>query len=114
MHLIICPASGGRHPAPRRNPDLEAFNFSAATHTEQQEPVEISCCEGGAVCADSNIPRHPCTAAGSLQSRSSNTVVVRLAADLSPERVQVEIFDGLTQLPYFQPPTSMLSPGLRR
>ena len=40
---------------------------------------------------------------GSLQSRSSNTAVIQLAADLADERTCVDVFDALNRLPYFNP-----------
>ena len=40
---------------------------------------------------------------GSLQARSSNTALVRLAAGLSDSRLAVDVFDGLADLPYFNP-----------
>ena len=40
---------------------------------------------------------------GSLQARSSNTALIRLAASLADERTLVDIFDTLEQLPYFNP-----------
>ena len=40
---------------------------------------------------------------GSLQSSSANTALVRLAASLANDRVQVTIYDALTELPYFNP-----------
>src|SRR5215207_2575795 len=40
---------------------------------------------------------------GSLQSGSSNTALVRLAASLSDSRVDVSIFDSLATLLYFNP-----------
>jgi chromate reductase, NAD(P)H dehydrogenase (quinone) len=40
---------------------------------------------------------------GSLQAASSNTALVRLAAGLSDSRVSVAVFDGLADLPYFNP-----------
>jgi len=38
-----------------------------------------------------------------LQSGSSNTALVRLAASLLDSRVDVSIFDALATLPYFNP-----------
>jgi len=40
---------------------------------------------------------------GSLQSRSANTALVRLAASLADQCTDVDIFDTLHQLPYFNP-----------
>jgi NAD(P)H-dependent FMN reductase len=40
---------------------------------------------------------------GSLQSGSSNTALVRMAAGLSDSRVEVPLFDALAELPYFNP-----------
>jgi NAD(P)H-dependent FMN reductase len=40
---------------------------------------------------------------GSLQSRSSNTALIRLASQLTDERVQVQVLDVLPDLPYFNP-----------
>ena len=40
---------------------------------------------------------------GSLQTRSSNTALIRLAANLADDHTLVDIFDSLEQLPYFNP-----------
>lgn len=40
---------------------------------------------------------------GSLQAGSSNTALVHLAAGLADGKVQVDVFDGLADLPYFNP-----------
>jgi chromate reductase, NAD(P)H dehydrogenase (quinone) len=40
---------------------------------------------------------------GSLQTRSSNTALVRLASRLAEAPVEVDIFDALEDLPYFNP-----------
>jgi NAD(P)H-dependent FMN reductase len=40
---------------------------------------------------------------GSLQTRSSNTALVRLASKLVEAPVEVDIFDALEDLPYFNP-----------
>ena len=40
---------------------------------------------------------------GSLQTRSSNTALVRLASRLAEAPVEVDIFDTLEDLPYFNP-----------
>jgi chromate reductase, NAD(P)H dehydrogenase (quinone) len=40
---------------------------------------------------------------GSLQSRSSNTAVVRLAAKLADDRTYADAFEALADLPYFNP-----------
>jgi chromate reductase, NAD(P)H dehydrogenase (quinone) len=40
---------------------------------------------------------------GSLKSTSSNTNILRVMSQLAPENVVVNIFDGLDQLPYFNP-----------
>ena len=40
---------------------------------------------------------------GSLQSHSSNKALVQLAANLADAYVQVDIFEALDQLPYFNP-----------
>jgi NAD(P)H-dependent FMN reductase len=40
---------------------------------------------------------------GSLQSRSSNTGLIRLASELANEQVQVQALDVLPDLPYFNP-----------
>ena len=40
---------------------------------------------------------------GSLQAGSSNSALVRLAAGLSDRRLAVDVFDGLADLPYFNP-----------
>jgi NAD(P)H-dependent FMN reductase len=40
---------------------------------------------------------------GSLQARSSNTSLVRLARRLSDDRMSIDVFDALAGLPYFNP-----------
>src|SRR5262245_30526458 len=40
---------------------------------------------------------------GSLRAASSNTAALRAAALLSPEGVSVEIYDGIGDLPHFNP-----------
>jgi NAD(P)H-dependent FMN reductase len=40
---------------------------------------------------------------GSLQSRSSNSALIRLAGELADECTTVEVFDTLDRLPYFNP-----------
>ncbi len=40
---------------------------------------------------------------GSLQARSTNTALVRLAASLASADLAVEVFDGLDRLPFFNP-----------
>ena len=40
---------------------------------------------------------------GSLRAASSNGVLVRAAARLAPEGVEVEVYDGLAGLPHFNP-----------
>lgn len=40
---------------------------------------------------------------GSLRRGSSNTAVLRAAARLAPEGVQVRLFDGIAKLPFFNP-----------
>src|SRR3954465_14758110 len=40
---------------------------------------------------------------GSLQAKSSNLTLLQLAAAKAPEGVQVELYDGLRDLPHFNP-----------
>lgn len=40
---------------------------------------------------------------GSLRAASSNSAILRLAADVAPPGVHVTVFDGLDRLPYFNP-----------
>lgn len=47
--------------------------------------------------------RRVLTISGSLRARSSNTEVLRAAALLAPESVEVVPFDGLEALPHFNP-----------
>ena len=49
------------------------------------------------------MPARILAVSGSLQSGSANTALVRLAAGLSDERVEVRVFEGLAELPYFNP-----------
>src|SRR6187551_310051 len=41
------------------------------------------------------------TISGSLREGSYNTALARAAADVAPENVEVELFDGLGELPLF-------------
>jgi NAD(P)H-dependent FMN reductase len=49
------------------------------------------------------MPTRILAVSGSLQSASSNTALVHLAAGLSDDCLQVHVFDGLAELPYFNP-----------
>jgi chromate reductase, NAD(P)H dehydrogenase (quinone) len=40
---------------------------------------------------------------GSLRTQSSNTSLLRLAASVAPDDVQVALYDGLATLPHFNP-----------
>ena len=40
---------------------------------------------------------------GSLRARSSNTSLLRLAIDLAPDDVRIEMYEGLASLPHFNP-----------
>jgi chromate reductase len=40
---------------------------------------------------------------GSLRAASSNSAVLRLAARIAPPTIQVEVYEGLDTLPYFNP-----------
>jgi chromate reductase len=40
---------------------------------------------------------------GSLRASSSNTLLLRAAAELAPEGVEVVMYDGLGELPHFNP-----------
>jgi chromate reductase len=40
---------------------------------------------------------------GSLRAGSSNSAVLRLAARIAPSTMQIELYDGLNTLPYFNP-----------
>ena len=40
---------------------------------------------------------------GSLRSGSSNTMLLRAAIDLAPTSVEMRLYDGLNDLPYFNP-----------
>src|SRR3712207_4290197 len=40
---------------------------------------------------------------GSLRSASSNTALLRAAASLAPENVEVHLYEGLAELPHFNP-----------
>lgn len=50
-----------------------------------------------------SVPTRILAISGSLQSRSSNTAIIRLAAKLADDRTSVDIFDSLQELPYFNP-----------
>src|SRR5438105_3467377 len=43
------------------------------------------------------------TISGSLRSASSNTTLLRAAAALAPEGVEIILYDGLGDLPHFNP-----------
>jgi chromate reductase len=51
---------------------------------------------------------------GALRSASSNSALIRAAQELAPEGVEVEIFDGIAELPFFdqdleaEPPASVV------
>ena len=69
--------------------------------------------EGSSSCSlDVNKIKPACTRivaiSGSLQSRSSNTAVIQLAAGLADERTHVDFFDALDKLPYFNPDLDIL------
>ena len=49
------------------------------------------------------MPTRILAISGSLQSSSANTALVRLADSLSNDRREVAVYDGLTELPYFNP-----------
>lgn len=49
------------------------------------------------------MPANVLALAGSLRAASSNAALVRAIADLAPEGVAVETFDGLADLPLFSP-----------
>jgi NAD(P)H-dependent FMN reductase len=53
---------------------------------------------------------------GSLQARSTNTTLVRLAGELGSDEVCVEVCDGLDALPYFNPDIDVepAPPGVQR
>lgn len=38
---------------------------------------------------------------GSLRAASSNTALLRAAQQLAPDGVEVEIYDGIRELPFF-------------
>jgi NAD(P)H-dependent FMN reductase len=40
---------------------------------------------------------------GSLRNRSSNTELLRAAAALAPDDVEIELYDGIGELPHFNP-----------
>lgn len=40
---------------------------------------------------------------GSLRAKSTNTMLVRAAAGLAPEDMQIDFFEGLNDLPHFTP-----------
>lgn len=46
---------------------------------------------------------HILAISGSLRALSSNTSLLRLAADVAPDDVHVELYDGLASLPHFNP-----------
>ena len=47
---------------------------------------------------------------GSLRPASSNTTLLRAAAALAPENVEIELYDGVAGLPYFNPDLEELLP----
>ena len=40
---------------------------------------------------------------GSLRSKSSNTDLLRAAVALAPDDVEIELYDGIGELPHFNP-----------
>ena len=40
---------------------------------------------------------------GSLRAMSSNTALLRLAAEVAPSDVSITLYDGLATLPHFNP-----------
>lgn len=40
---------------------------------------------------------------GSLRTASSNSAILRLAAEVAPPGIEVQVFDGIDRLPYFNP-----------
>ena len=47
---------------------------------------------------------------GSLRARSSNTSLLRLAADVTPDDVSIAMYDGLASLPHFNPDDDVDAP----
>lgn len=47
---------------------------------------------------------------GSLRSTSTNTALLRAAAQLAPENVTITIYDGLDDLPHFSPERDSATP----
>jgi chromate reductase, NAD(P)H dehydrogenase (quinone) len=48
-------------------------------------------------------PLHFLAISGSLRAASSNTILLRAAAALAPRRVRITLYDGLGDLPHFNP-----------
>jgi NAD(P)H-dependent FMN reductase len=81
-----------------------AQNASSKTPVEEERRPE-SCCTGNVTrTTDAGAAAAKVLAiSGSLQTRSSNSALVRLAQRLANERVRVDVFDALESLPYFNP-----------
>jgi len=59
------------------------------------------------------MPTQLLALSGSLRSKSSNTELLRAAAALAPDDVDVVLYDGIGELPHFNPdPEDELPPGV--
>ena len=61
-------------------------------------PVAVDPVSGGGSCAV-----HVLAISGSLRSGSSNTILLRAAAELAPRGLSVAFYEGLGELPHFNP-----------
>jgi chromate reductase len=55
------------------------------------------------VCRGARVPLKILAISGSLRAASSNSAVLRVAARVAPEGIEVQVYDGIDQLPYFNP-----------
>jgi len=54
-------------------------------------------------CSRSRLPRSILAIPGSLGSQSSNRVLLEALQKLAPGNTEIAIFDGISELPYFNP-----------
>jgi NAD(P)H-dependent FMN reductase len=69
----------------------------------QQEPPAEALKQGRKVVNTELQPNRFLAISGSLRTSSSNTALLRAAAALVPESVEISVYDGLADLPHFNP-----------
>lgn len=58
------------------------------------------------------IPLKIMAISGSLRAESSNTAVLRAIANMAPENVEINIYDGIDTLPFFSPERDIDPPNV--